>query len=81
MLNMEVLTKNRGHVIKIYNGISQFSIFRKKKTDRLPKKAQNLAECRKYLIFDIFFLFSNKFWSEKVVSHSFIKFLKLSFFD
>ena len=71
MLNMEFLTKNRGHDIKVYNVISQFSIFRKK-IDRPPKKVQNLAKCRKYLIFDIFFLFSNKFWSEKVVSHSFI---------
>ena len=26
---------------------------------------------QKYLIFDIFFLFLDKFWSEKVVSHSF----------
>ena len=45
-----------------------------------PKKALNLAKGPKNFIFDLFFLFPDKFWPEKVISYSFINSFKIWYF-
>ena len=68
MLNMEFLTKNRGHDIKIYNGISQFSIFRKKKLTGLRKRPK-ISQNAENILFLTFFSYSPINFGQKKLYH------------